>query len=531
VTSLGELADAIDLVRNERGRREQERADAAARADEHRRRVHGQEGDPEEGEGEGESDGDGEGEGEGNGDGDPAEERVAVAAAAGTGTTPAPTVPAQPRRVQRINVPLSEIRARAPQPEVRPSLAITAAADVPRYMAGRQFENISELADAMHERAKTTPVSASGQVSGPKVATIKREFEHVIGHDSSPAEVSQMIKELTSPQALVAGGGWCAPSEITYEFFDITCEDGMIDLPTFGVQRGGLRWPTSPSMADVFTGTFTNATNPWLWTETDDILTVTGSTNKPCVRVPCPSFNEARLECYGICLTAGNLTDNAYPEATENQLSLLRSAHFHAMNQRYIATLVAASTVVATGGFFIDAEMISADLPNAIGWAATDYRTRFGMCEDDILEVVVPFWAREVMRGDYAQRTGVDFRAITDAQIDADFDVRKVRVQYVKDWQVRTGNQPGGSTPSQLYPATVQFMIYAAGTFGLGNGMTLDLGVVRDSTLNAENDHTAAWSEECHLIAMFGHSSRLYTVGVCAAGRTGVANIADCSTS
>jgi hypothetical protein len=74
-------------------------------------------------------------------------------------------------------------------------------------------------------------------------------------------------------------------------------------------------------------------------------------------------------------------------------------------------------------------------------------------------------------------------------------------------------------------------MIYAAGTFGLGNGMTLDLGVVRDSTLNAENDHTAAWSEECHLIAMFGHSSRLYTVGVCAAGRTGVANIADCSTS
>jgi hypothetical protein len=38
--------------------------------------------------------------------------------------------------------------------------------------------------------------------------------------------------------------------------------------------------------------------------------------------------------------------------------------------------------------------------------------------------------------------------------------------------------------------------------------------------LNAENDYTAAWSEECHLIAMVGHASRQYSVGFNVNGST-----------
>jgi hypothetical protein len=63
-------------------------------------------------------------------------------------------------------------------------------------------------------------------------------------------------------------------------------------------------------------------------------------------------------------------------------------------------------------------------------------------------------------------------------------------------------------------------MIYAAGTFIKGNGLRLDLGVVRDSTLNETNDFTAAWSEECHLVAKVGHESRRYTIALNVAGDT-----------
>lgn len=531
ITALNELAAAIETLRGELQNREQVREEAREQAAALRSRIHGT--DEEEGAAANDAEGGG---GEAGEQPAPAPESAPAPQPASEPESVAAggrrTEPAQPRRTQRINVPFSEIRARAPQQEVTPALSIVAAADVPRYTAGAPFANIEELAEAFRERAKTTPTSTSGQVTGPKVATVKNHFDHVVSRDTSPADIERMMKEITNPASLVAGGGWCAPSEVTYSFFNIACEDGTVDLPEFGVQRGGIRWPVSPSMADVFTGTFTNATNPWLWTESDDILTVTGAVNKPCVRVPCPTFSEARLECYGICLTAGNLTDNAYPEATENQTGLLRSAHYHAMNQRYIASMVALATTVAVTGIADDANGISTDLLAHIGWAALDYRTRFGMCENDVLEVVLPFWIREIFRADLSRRNGLaDPLAVSDAEIDGYFDVRKVRIQYVKDWQVRAGNQPGGATATQIYPPTVQWMIYAAGTFSRGNGMTLDLGVVRDSVLNAENDHTSLWTEECHLIAMFGHQARLYTTTICAAGRSGSANITTCGTA
>lgn len=427
------------------------------------------------------------------------------------------------------SVALSAVRERAPELAVESpgnDLVITAAA--PRYglPTGSRFEDLNQLVAAVQNHAKAQVVT-SGVPQFLTVASVQNEFSHVIdGQGTSLGEFEDMARSLRAEvdvNALVAGGGWCSPSEIRYDFFNITCEDGMIDLPTFGVQRGGIQHPVSPSLADVFTGTFTNATNPWLWTEADDILAATGSPTKPCVRVDCPSFTERRLECYGICLTAGNLTDAAYPEATRNHLSLLMSAHYHAMNQRYIQTMVSLSSAAVSVG--VSGAAILADAPAAVGLAAQDYRTRYGMCDDDVLEVVFPRWVKDAMRVDHLRRTGFWEGALSDADIDALFTRFRVRVQWVADWQVRSAGLPGGSSALTDWPGTVTFMIYAAGTFMRGNGMSLDLGVVRDSVLNTTNDHTAAWTEECHLIALFGHESRQYTIPVCVAGRTGAANI------
>ena len=428
-------------------------------------------------------------------------------------------------------VALSSVQEHAPQLTASNSsseLVITAAA--PRYglPTGSRFSDLEQLVAAVQNHAKAQVIT-SGVPQFLTVASIENKFDHTIaGQGTSLREFEYMANSLRSidqQQSLVAGGGWCSPSEIRYDFFNITCEDGMIDLPTFGVQRGGIQHPVSPSLADVFTGSFTNATNPWLWSEADDILTVTGTPDKPCVRVTCPSFTERRLECYGICLTAGNLTDSAYPEATRNHLSLLMSAHYHAMNQRYIATMVSLSTAVATMGITGSGTGIFNDFPAAVGLAAQDYRTRYGMCDDDVLEVVAPRWARDAMRIDFLRRTGFWEGELTDAQIDSLFRSFRVRVQWVQDWQVRASGLPGYSTALTDWPGTMDFMIYAAGTFMRGNGMSLDLGVVRDSVLNASNDHTAAWSEECHLIARYGHESRQFRIPVCVAGRTGAASI------
>ena len=116
------------------------------------------------------------------------------------------------------------------------------------------------------------------------------------------------------------------------------------------------------------------------------------------------------------------------------------------------------------------------------------------------------------------------------AEIDRLFTSRGVRPQFIKDWQMRTGSQPGVAGGTTRYPASVTFLLYAAGTFMRGNGLQLDLGVVRDSVLNAENDYTAGWMEECHLIARLGHEARAFTANVCAAGRTGAHDLTACRT-
>lgn len=436
---------------------------------------------------------------------------------------------------------LSDTAAKAPKPPVRESVpnAVTASIDIPGVAHGTEMNTIADLANAFQRKAKAIPVTRDGKgAPWHQVASVKNSFDHVIDDRTPHGTVEELWKDMTKPEsqkALTAGGGWCAPSQLMYDFFNIAeASDGLIDLPTVGVSRGGIRFPVSPAIGDVFfqnagsnpasgMGGFafsmSNATDPWLWSESDDALTVTGSVNKPTLRVPCPSFSEVRLECYGISLTAGNLTDDAYPESTQNFIRLLRAAYSHAINARLISLMdTAAGGANTVGAVATDGPVTR--LLNSVALAAMDYRAKFAMSTRAVLEVVIPYWVREVIRADLVLRPYEDLNAlaVADAQIDAWFAARNVRVQWVNDYQVRGASQPGSSSVLLVWPATVNFLVYAAGTFLHGTGLQLDLGVIRDSVLNAENDYTAVWAEECHLIAQVGHAARKYT---CAFGVTG----------
>lgn len=460
-----------------------------------------------------------------------------VTASAARGKTPAEDLLGTPS----LNVSLRQAGQRAARLEAQRAredeFIITASANLQIPM-GTQFSDRNMLADAMHDTARNMGVSRAGAGADYRpVATIKNQFSHVLGPNSTQQEVEDALKVLTDPKQLfsmnsdgeidTAGGGFCSPSLRRYDFFNLTCEDGGIDLPTFGVERGGTTFPISPSLSDVYTGAFTSGTNPWLWTETDDIATVTGSPNKPCVRVICPSFTDVRLECYGICLTAGNLTDSAYPEATRNHIRLLMSAMFHATNARYIQSMVLLASPLVTGGT-AGTGWVTPTLSMLELWAE-DYRTRYGMCTTDVLEVVLPHWWLGGARADLSARTGVELISVTNAWLADRFDERFLRVQFVSDWQVRTTGLPGFSATSPTaWPTSVEFLMYAAGTVVRGNGMSLTLGVVRDSVLNAENDHTALWTEECHLIAKVGHEIKRGSILLCADGTTGAADLTIC---
>lgn len=442
----------------------------------------------------------------------------------------------KPAKDLNQRVRLGTLQQYAPNAQVkeqRTEPVLVASANIPGFVQGGQIESIEDLGLAFHKRAKMMSIGRDGTSEQIPIASLQREYNYTLDERSTIEDMQRVLEAATDEDVLVAAGGWCAPSEISYDFYNIVCEDGMWDVPTIGLSRGGTSYPISPSFGDLAG----QSGIVWTWTEQDDIDAIdSASIVKPCVRLECPDFIERRKDCDGFCVTAGNLVDYAYPELVANWLRLVMAIRAHATNARLL-------DIAINGGgsgddigpaLPVDHRGLNGDttakLLTSIELSITDYREKFAMCDDAVLEGVFPRWAQMVIRADLANRNDMEFLAVTDGMIADWFNVRDVRAQFVGDWQVRNAGLPGDATALTELPAEMDYLLYPAGTYVRGNGMTLDLGVVRDSVLNETNDHTAAWTEECYALLKPGHESRLVTVDICSAGRIGVRDI-DCLTS
>lgn len=497
----------------------------------------------EDGEGEGEGDADKNGDDADKNDGASVEDRELVNA--GTNDTITASVAAAVGETMKAfasdymtkptdlnqRVRLGTVAQYAPDAKVheeRSEAVIVASADVPGFTQGGRLENISALSEAMHKRARMLPISKTGDPNVYPVASLQREFNFTLSDNATPKEMNDVLTAAADEEILMAAGGWCAPSEISYDFFNIVCEDGMIDLPTVGLNRGGVQYPTSPSFGDLVN----NPDIVWSWTEQDDIdAEDSASIFKPCVRVECPTFIDRRASCNGFCVTAGNLIDYAYPELISNWLQLVMAIRAKATNAQIIDLMLNGGGEGDDIGPSVGVDhtgllgATTAALLNSIELSIVDYREKYSMCDNAILEVVLPRWARAVVRADLANRDGIDVFSVSDGMIADWFNIRDARVQFVGDWQVRDAGEPGGATAATDWPLTMDYMVFAPGTFVRGNGMSLDLGVTRDSVLNAQNDHTAAWAEDCFALLKPGHESRVVTVDICNSGEIGERSI------
>jgi hypothetical protein len=93
-------------------------------------------------------------------------------------------------------------------------------------------------------------------------------------------------------------------------------------------------------------------------------------------------------------------------------------------------------------------------------------------------------------------------------------------VQFVGDWH-SLSTVHNDVTLFTRWPATAKAMLYAPGTFSKMSGGSLDLGVVRDSTLNATNDYTAAWTEEFWNVLQRGCFAISFDIPLLLNGSTG----------
>lgn len=418
--------------------------------------------------------------------------------------------------VEQIDLPAE----RQPIPAASTTV-ITAGADIPQRAAGSEFQNAREVSEAFASRLDTLRNVRSGDGEKAIVASIRSSVdsdrELVAGQDAANFEKVERVIEamkLVDRGALVASGGYCAPLETRYDIFGLGVADRPVrdSLAGFQATRGGIRYVSPPVLSS-----FSPAVG--LWTAAND-ANPTNPTTKPFMTVACQPETTATVDAVTLELQFGNLMTRAFPElvARNNELGLIYHARF--AEQTLLTKISGLSTSVSSSFALGTAR----DFLLAIGKASAAYRARHRMNPNDPLRILAPVWVLDAAREDLARGyPGSELEAMewADAEINRLIASRGVNASWYLDDPLFTGTQSANANLND-FPALIKWWIFAEGTFLFLDGGTLDVGLVRDSTLVAEN-RFRDFSESWEGLAWTGLPAYELTHTVCADGSFGAA--------
>ncbi|WP_395160394.1 major capsid protein [Ilumatobacter sp.] len=236
----------------------------------------------------------------------------------------------------------------------------------------------------------------------------------------------------------------------------------------------------------------------------DAAIAGTGTPFKHSMRIPCPTWSEARMGADGLSVTHGNLSNEAWPELTADFLRVALASHRRFMSSRRIARVVNDTVTVIPADPGSD---VAADLLQIIELQAVDMRSQYRVGANTVVEALIPEWIMPVLRANMAKRAGVEnMMSVPDSMINGWLTQRGIKPQYTPDWQPLYSGAPATN-----YPAAVQVAMWFGGSYFSLNGGRIDLGVQRDPDMNAYNDYTAAWFEEFWTIARRGPAGRKWS--------------------
>lgn len=368
-------------------------------------------------------------------------------------------------------------------------VAITAGADIPGITAGSELPNMRAVADAMTKRIHAMGRTSGGDGEQHTIATLTASFpedRYLFASDRDGN--SKKIAAVVEPQAIVAAGGLCAPVEVSYDIFGLdgsTARPVRDALAVFSADRGGIRFVTPPTLDDL-----DGAVS--LWTLQDDIDAATAGAPdpvKPCLRVNCGSEVVVYTDAIPLCLTFGNLGARTWPELVERHLELAMVQHARYSETRLLTRIGTLSTAVSAVADLSAARDFFVQLDQA----AAGYRNRYRMDPAAPLRIILPEWFRNALRADLTMQLPGDGQDVTFGLADNFmanwFSVRHINASWTLDGE--TGQILGAQAAGALnaFPSDLVWYLFAEGTFLFLDGGTLDLGLVRDSTLNGTNDY------------------------------------------
>jgi hypothetical protein len=404
--------------------------------------------------------------------------------------------------------------APAPVAPARPSPVIRASADVPGFATGSVLSDLDDVVEGFIQRFSNFPKGKVGQMQnryGVASITKQRSDGLTVDNFKSVQDLIQAasVETRLPGGSLTAAGGWCAPSETLYDLCTIESTDGLWDLPSVQVNRGGIIFTKGPSFEDFYAYAATA-----FQTEAE----AEAGTLKVCIPVECPPFEEVRLDAAYACVSAGILTNAAYPELIRRYIEGTLIAQQHAISARMIE---AAEAITGPAIPVPDVWANALSILHTLELVAEGERERFRMSRSATLEVILPFWVRPALRADLANRTGVELTNVTDAMLDSHFTNRGIRVQWLYNYQPL--DVTGGIATD--YPDTLETIMYPAGTFVMLTDDVIRLDAVYDSVGLSTNTYTAIFAEEGVALANVCHDPRRLSIDLAVTGLTAAAVI------
>ncbi len=407
---------------------------------------------------------------------------------------PEPDFP-EPRRASLAAMTAGRDSRNVPRPSASAGGQVNVHVETPD---GRRVRDGAELAVEMARRLAR--LDRGPGVSRTVVASVVADYPADRKITADEMVSSALVAAAVEPASLTAAGGLCGPVAVRYQVEGL----GTINRPVrdvlvpFQADHGGVRFRPPITLADVAAGV-------GVWSAATDANP--GAATKPLLTAVCPPTVEVKVDAITRRIRLGNMLARFDPDAAAANLAVLMVAHARKAETQLLAGITAASTAVTAARLYGACR----DLLAGIELAAVAFRSRHRMRDDDVLQAILPSWARGLLRVDLTRALPGDVRtSVTDAELDQHLAVRHIAPTYSPDLAV-FGDQGAGALLG--FPATVVFYLFAPGSFLFLDGGTLDLGIIRDSSLNATND-AEIFAESFENVARVGVQSLAVTATV-----------------
>lgn len=410
--------------------------------------------------------------------------------------TPTPVVAAPDPGAGNSTDPATLAASQAP-------FALTASADVPGVPAGSELVGLVAAADAILKRVRNFQGPAPRGFEKVPVAMTSWDMpdDRQLTTDSveNSKKIGKVVTEMlrlnnegafkgdTYVNPLTAAGGMCAPLSPDYSFLNISTDARPVrdGLPSFQSTRGGIRFNDPVSFTSM-DGAIT------VWDNQDDIDALTDAeVRKNCLRIDCGDETEVRIEAIVSCLRFGNLGAMTYPELLADAVSKAGVAHARIAEQRLLEQMDANSTTLT----FPTVLGAARDALVALSEYISGFRYRHRTSPDFQLDLLAPTWFRNLLAADLTrQMPGDSTLSVGEAELTGYLNAIGYRPFWTLDANPRTGagsqvwaDETAGSMIND-FPVTTRVRVFHPGAHVFLDQGQLDLGVVRDSTLNAMND-------------------------------------------